>query len=104
MLGYRFGSGVIDCLICATCGVYLGARIEADGAVYATLNLNAFEEAQPDLVARPVSYEGESAAARMERRRLNWTPVRGGGYRRPSFEANLCRSASWVSPTNSRRQ
>ncbi len=79
LLGYRFGSGATDYLICAACGIYLGARTEIGGAVHATLNLNAFEaEASREVAARPVSYEGESAAARAGRRRLNWTPVRAG--------------------------
>jgi hypothetical protein len=78
LLGYRFGSGVTDTLICAVCGVYLGARVELDGTAWATLNLNAFEEPWRGPAARPVSYDGESAAARAERRRLNWTPVRAG--------------------------
>ena len=79
LLGYRFGTGVSEPLICAACGVYLGVRVDMDGALYVTLNLNAFEEPWPDLAARPVSYEGENAAARIERRRLNWTPVRTDG-------------------------
>ena len=76
LLGYRFGSGATDYLICAACGVYIGARTTSDGAVYAPRNLNAFEEDWRSRPARPVSYEGESAAARAGRRRLNWTPVR----------------------------
>ena len=38
-----------------------GAAAEVDGRVYATLNLNAFDDPRPELAATPVSYEGESA-------------------------------------------
>jgi len=72
---YRFGSGATDFLICSRCGVYLGATVEIDGRTYATLNLNAFDEPRLDLLAEPVSYGGEDAAAKATRRRARWTPV-----------------------------
>ena len=43
---------------------------------YATLNLNAFDDPRLDLEGAPVSYEGEGAAAKAERRRQRWTPAR----------------------------
>ena len=49
---------------------------EIGGRLYATLNLNAFDEPQPGLAAEPFSYEGESAEAKAERRRAAWTPLR----------------------------
>lgn len=73
---YRFGTRTTDYILCATCGVYLGAVAEVGGALYATLNLNAFDEPRLDLAAAPVSYDGESAAAKAERRRKAWTPLR----------------------------
>lgn len=73
---YRFGTGSTDFLICGRCGVYVGAVAEIDGAVYATLNLNVFDDPRLDLVAEPVSYEGEDASAKAARRRGNWTPAR----------------------------
>jgi hypothetical protein len=75
-LRYRFGTGTSDFLICGRCGVYVGAMAEFDGRSYATLNLNAFDDPHPDLVATPVSYDGEDAAAKADRRRANWTPAR----------------------------
>lgn len=75
-LRYRFGTGSTDFLICGRCGVYIGAVTEIDGAVCATLNLNAFDDPRPDLAAGPVSYEGEEATAKAARRRRNWTPAR----------------------------
>jgi hypothetical protein len=75
-LVYRFASRSADYLLCPVCGVYLGAVTGARGALLATLNLNAFDEPHPELAAEPVSYEGESAERKAERRRRRWTPVR----------------------------
>ncbi len=78
VIRYRFGTGTTDFLICARCGVYVGASAELDGRLYATLNLNAFDDPRPDLEAAPVSYDGEDAAAKGDRRRARWTPARLG--------------------------
>lgn len=73
---YRFATQTTDYLICARCGVYVAAVSEIGGCLYATLNLNAFDDPRPDLAAEPFSYEGESAEAKAERRRAAWTPLR----------------------------
>lgn len=75
-LHYRFGTGTTDFVICGRCGIYVGAVTEIDGAAYATLNLNAFDDPRLDLASEPASYEGEEATAKAERRRRNWTPAR----------------------------
>lgn len=72
---YRFASRAADYILCGQCGVYLGAVAELDGSTYATLNLNAFDDPRLDLVAQPVSYDGESMAAKGDRRRARWTPA-----------------------------
>jgi hypothetical protein len=73
---YRFGTGTTDFLICARCGVYVGATAELDGRLYATLNLNAFDDPRLDLDAAPAFYDGEDPAAKAARRRARWTPAR----------------------------
>lgn len=73
---YRFATRTTDYLLCGRCGVYVGAVAEIEGALYATLNLNAFDDPRLDLAAAPVSYEGETAAAKAARRRERWTPAR----------------------------
>ena len=73
---YRFATRSSDYLICGRCGVYVGAIAEVDGRTLATLNLNAFDDPRLELAGEPVSYEGESAERKMERRRLKWTPAR----------------------------
>ena len=73
---YRFATATTDYLICGRCGVYVGAVAELGGRTYATVNLNAFDDPQAGLAATPVSYEGESAEEKAERRLRNWTPAR----------------------------
>jgi hypothetical protein len=72
---YRFASKAADYLLCSRCGVYVGAVAEIGGGTYATLNLNGFDDPRLDLQAAAVSYEGESAEAKAERRRRRWTPA-----------------------------
>lgn len=76
VLRYRFATKSSDYILCAVCGVYVGALAEIDGQAYATLNLNAFDDPRLDLEATPVSYDGEDAAAKGDRRRARWTPAR----------------------------
>lgn len=73
---YRFGARTADFLICPRCGIYVGATTEIEGAPFAVLNLNAFDEPHPDLEGEPFDYEGESVEARAERRLRRWTPLR----------------------------
>jgi hypothetical protein len=65
-----------DFLLCATCGVYVAAVIEADGRRYATVNVNVLAAGDTlSQAAEAVTYEGETAAERASRRRARWTPV-----------------------------
>jgi hypothetical protein len=73
---YRFGTGTTDFLICGRCGVYAGAAAVLGGQLYVTLNLNAFDDPRLDLAGTPISYDGEDAAAKADRRREKWTPAR----------------------------
>jgi len=72
---YRFATRSADYVLCGRCGVYLGAVTAIDGGVFATLNLNTFDDPRPDLDAAPVSYEGEAVDEKSERRRRAWTPA-----------------------------
>lgn len=73
---YRFASKTTDYILCGRCGVYLGAVADIEGISYATLNLNTFDAPRPDLAAAPVCYDGESVAAKADRRRARSTPVK----------------------------
>jgi len=77
LLRYRFGQRTADFLVCGNCGVYLGVHfVDEDGKAYATLNANTFANVQalPE-GAEEVHYEQESAAEKMARRRVRWTPT-----------------------------
>jgi hypothetical protein len=73
---YRFGLRSADFMICARCGVYVGAVMHQDGVAYAVLNVRAFDDAarftQPP---QPMDYDGEDLAARKARRLARWTPA-----------------------------
>jgi hypothetical protein len=78
IIRYQFATRSADYLLCGRCGVYLGALAEIGGALYVTLNLNAFDDPRLDIEPAPVRYDGETAEAKAERRRLRWTPARLG--------------------------
>ena len=73
---YRFGERTADFLVCAQCGVYIGAVIETASGSYGIINLNALRPIPPEL-PEPVAmeYGAESKEQRIERRTQVWTPV-----------------------------
>lgn len=76
LLRYRFGVKSADFLVCARCGVYIGAVINGPTGVFATLNLNSMKTPVEDLrEATPVSYDSEGRDDRIARRLSKWTPV-----------------------------
>ncbi|HEY3637117.1 MAG TPA: hypothetical protein VGK90_03115 [Rhizomicrobium sp.] len=76
LIRYRFGLRTADFLICACCGVYIGALMEDGGASWFTVNVNAFRSApHDDFPIAPANYEGEDIPARIARRKQRWTPV-----------------------------
>lgn len=76
---YRFGLKTADFLICATCGIYVGAVMREGERAWAILNANTFDDAarltQPE---RPMDYAAEDTAQRLARRKARWTPLGGG--------------------------
>lgn len=77
---YRFGLKTADFLLCADCGVYLGAVLTADGRSWMTVNVNSFKNPPPaDFPVVPHNFDAEDAAARIARRKALWTPVTGFG-------------------------
>jgi len=73
---YRFGERSADFLVCARCGVYVGAVIEHAGERRATLNVGLVPDLATAGPAVPVRYDDEGREARIERRLRVWTPVR----------------------------
>ncbi len=70
---YRFGTKTTDFLLCANCGVYVGAVITHDGKQYATLNMSL--SSLDVRRAEPIVYDDESRAVRVARRVQLFTPV-----------------------------
>ena len=70
---YRFGLGITDFLLCATCGVYVAPVIAHEGQHYASLNVNMLYVRDVLDAAPPLaSYAGEKAEARIARRLKRW--------------------------------
>lgn len=73
---YRFGLKTADYLLCATCGGYIGAVQEEPEGLISVINVGGLDiPAFRDIKADPVSYDGESAAERLARRRTYWMPA-----------------------------
>jgi hypothetical protein len=69
---YRFGTRSSDFIVCRSCGAYVAAVIDGFGVLNV---VGADIQPLADKPARPVSYEDESAALRLARRRERWTPL-----------------------------
>ena len=79
LVRYQFGFCTADFWLCRGCGVYLGAAT-LDGRA-GIINTNALTDRSVQLSQPyPMSYEGETAAARTERRRQRWTPIRSSSH------------------------
>ena len=73
---YRFGLGITDYLLCAKCGAYVGAVMEDEGRLIATLNVNALDIRDTFDPAPPLHhYDGENEERRRMRRRKFWMPA-----------------------------
>jgi hypothetical protein len=73
---YRFALGSADFLVCARCGVFVGAVMSDESGALAVLNLHALDArdrfVQP---AQTMDYDAEDLEARVARRRQRWTPA-----------------------------
>jgi hypothetical protein len=76
LIRYRFATKSAEFLVCARCGIYVGAQMEEDGRFYAIANLRAFDVSEEFARrAQPMDYSGENSNARRTRRARRWTPV-----------------------------
>ena len=76
LVRYRFGLKTADFLLCANCGVYIGALLPDGERGWFTVNVNTFREPpQLDVPLQPIVYDGEDIGGRVDRRKLKWTPV-----------------------------
>jgi hypothetical protein len=75
LVRYRFATRSADFLLCARCGVYLGAVLTHDGRSVATVNVNTLADRDAFPSARRVDYADEPRDARIARRLARWTPA-----------------------------
>jgi hypothetical protein len=76
LIRYRFATKSAEFLVCARCGIYVGAQMEEDGRFYAIANLRAFDVNEEFARrAQQMDYSGENSNARRTRRARRWTPV-----------------------------
>jgi hypothetical protein len=73
---YQFETRSGTTLLCGRCGMYAGMVLEDGGKVWSIINVRglAFPEFK-GRTAEPVVYEGETAEARVARRKAMWTPT-----------------------------
>jgi hypothetical protein len=72
---YRFGTKTADFHVCMTCGVIPIVTCTIEGARYAVVNVNTFDNVdRSQLIESAANFEGEPIDERMARRRRNWTP------------------------------
>ena len=70
---YRFGLGITDYLLCATCGTYVGAVMTEEGGAIGIVNVNALDIRDTFDAAPPLHvYDGEDETRRRARRRKFW--------------------------------
>ena len=72
---HQFGTRTADFHICTTCGVVPIVTCTIEGARFAVINANTFDDvARSQLAEAPADFEGETTEDRLARRRRNWTP------------------------------
>jgi hypothetical protein len=72
---YRFGTKTADFHVCSTCGEVPIVTCVIEGARYAVVNVNTFDDVdRSQLVESAANFEGETTEIRRARRRRNWTP------------------------------
>lgn len=72
---YAFGTRTAQFHICRECGIVPIATSTIQGREYAVVNVNTFESMPGNLLNRTaVSFDGEGAGERLERRAKHWIP------------------------------
>lgn len=70
---YRFGTKTADFIVCTRCGVAPLVTSAIDGADYAVVNVNTFENVDRSVLDfAPASFDGEEVGSRLDRRRRHW--------------------------------
>jgi hypothetical protein len=72
---YAFGTKTAEFYICASCGVVAFVISQIQGKTYAVVNVNTFEDVNPEeLVSSVTDFDGETINGRLQRRARNWIP------------------------------
>ena len=76
VIRYQFATQTAEFLICARCGIYVGAQMNEENRFYAITNLRTFD-GSGDFVqrAQAMDYSGEDSLTRRARRAARWTPL-----------------------------
>jgi hypothetical protein len=70
---YEFGTKTAQFHVCSRCGVVPVVTSRIEERLYAVVSVNAFENVDAALLRRaPISFDGEGAGSRLERRRRSW--------------------------------
>lgn len=70
---YAFGTGTAAFHVCTRCGAVPVATSDIDGARYAVVNVNTFDDFERSrLTTETVSFDGEGEADRLTRRAARW--------------------------------
>jgi hypothetical protein len=70
---YTFGTGTAEFQVCARCGAVPVVTSLINNHLYAVVSVNAFDNVDASMLRpTPASFDGESEAARLERRARNW--------------------------------
>jgi hypothetical protein len=70
---YAFGTENAAFQVCARCGIVPAVTSLIDGALYAVVNVNAFEGVDASLIRREsTNFDNEDEAARLARWKRNW--------------------------------
>src|SRR5262249_40165081 len=77
LVRYRFAQRTTDFLLCARCGVYIGAAIATDNGQFGIINLRTLYEPPGEFTpTRVIDYSAESGVDRVMRRERTWTPIK----------------------------
>ena len=69
------GLRTAEMVVCSRCGMYCAAVLREGDRAWAVQNANLFLDPAFDRPAQAVSYEGETAKQRIERRKRLWSPL-----------------------------
>lgn len=71
---YRQGSGAAECLLCATCGVLIGALYRSGEQIYAAVNAKAIDTPERFGDEQPVSPQALTESDKIGRWQSIWFP------------------------------